>query len=204
MKKEFILLSLILGVIVIGGCTQKNENKILTKEEIESEGKKLEKINKAPNNATINASEYPKIIGIDSETGHTLKEIYFCMDICPNYANILLIYEEVLSEKECDKIGGKTLRTGIPDPYPGKFIGCSPLGEKVIDLIQANAVKQRHENTLMNIPGVQGVGLSQDSNGSAFIEVYTLFSAPEVLQAIPTELEGIPVKILETGPIKAL
>lgn len=75
---------------------------------------------------------------------------------------------------------------------------------EIIDLTQAQLVQERHVDTLMEIPGVVGVGLSQDSNGSAFIQVYILSLTPEVLQTVPAELEGIPVKTLEIGPIQAL
>jgi hypothetical protein len=61
-------------------------------------------------------------------------------------------------------------------------------------------VKARHEEALLQIPGVVGVGvgLSPDT-GEAVIQVYTAGPMPQTGQAIPPALEGIRVQVIEAG-----
>jgi hypothetical protein len=49
-----------------------------------------------------------------------------------------------------------------------------------------------------------GVGASQTDNTKAVIHVYVHRDTPAALKAqLPTEIEGVPVELVETGPIKA-
>ncbi len=118
-----LILEIVFVIILVAGCAQQNKDGILTIEDIKSELQNLEQVNQLPGK-DINPNDYPKIIGIDERNNKRLEETYFCMDICPDYANVLLIYEEVNSESECGIIGGETLFTG--EPAPGRFIGCKP------------------------------------------------------------------------------
>jgi hypothetical protein len=66
-------------------------------------------------------------------------------------------------------------------------------------------VKIRHEAQLMSVPGVIGVGIGQSEKlpGQAAIEVY-VNERPSAMRAqLPSSLEGIEVKIVETGEIHA-
>ncbi len=73
------------------------------------------------------------------------------------------------------------------------------------DLIaEAAAVKAQHENELFRISSeVVGTGVSLDEQGGAIIEVYLAKSPRDVLGALPGELDGIPVRIIETGRFEA-
>jgi hypothetical protein len=65
-------------------------------------------------------------------------------------------------------------------------------------------VEQRHEAELLNIPGVLGAGVGLSSErGTAAVRVYVEHDTPEVRVSIPSFLEGIPVLVVETGPIVA-
>lgn len=69
----------------------------------------------------------------------------------------------------------------------------------------ASHVKERHERALLRIPGVVGVGvgLSEIVPGRVVIQVYVERDTAEVRQAVPAQLNSIPVEIVETGPIVA-
>ena len=57
-------------------------------------------------------------------------------------------------------------------------------------------LKEKYEEYLLGVKGVTGVGL----NGS--IIVYVERATPEIKQIIPRQLEGVPVRIKETGVIR--
>jgi hypothetical protein len=72
--------------------------------------------------------------------------------------------------------------------------------------MQADSVAQvlaRHTERLMGVPGVIGTAESR-CGGRPCILVMVARRTPELERAIPAELEGIPVEIRETGPIRAL
>lgn len=66
-------------------------------------------------------------------------------------------------------------------------------------------VKEKHEEAILRIEGVVGigVGLSDKEPDQVVIEVYTKKPVHEMKHLIPETLEGIPVKIIETGEIVA-
>jgi hypothetical protein len=61
----------------------------------------------------------------------------------------------------------------------------------------------RHTERLMALPGVVGTaeGLC---GGRPCILVLVVRKTSELARAIPSKLEGVPVEIRETGPIRAL
>jgi hypothetical protein len=64
-------------------------------------------------------------------------------------------------------------------------------------------VLRRHTGRLMAIPGVTGIGESR-CGGVPCILVLVLRRTPEIERLLPSSLDGIPVEIRETGPIRAL
>jgi hypothetical protein len=66
-------------------------------------------------------------------------------------------------------------------------------------------VKERHEGRLLAIPGVVGVGVgaSEKAIGEAAIEVYVIQATESVQRALPQSLDGVEVKMVETGEIHA-
>lgn len=69
----------------------------------------------------------------------------------------------------------------------------------------AKHAKARHEQALMAIQGVVGVGVGvSDSNaGEAVVEVYVEHGAPRLRASIPAHVDSVPVKVVETGEITA-
>ena len=65
--------------------------------------------------------------------------------------------------------------------------------------------KERNERALLAIEGVVGVGVgvSETVAGEAVVEVYVEKATPAVRSAIPGHVDRVPVKVVETGEIKA-
>jgi hypothetical protein len=75
--------------------------------------------------------------------------------------------------------------------------------EKAIEAVRK--VKERHEESILDIDGVvgMGIGLSETVPGQFVIEVYTKNPTHRMRSLIPKTLESIPVKMIETGEIVA-
>ncbi len=67
----------------------------------------------------------------------------------------------------------------------------------------ASEVKARHEHDLLAIGGVVGTGVSRDEEGEPVIEVYVKRATVDARRPIPAQLEGIPVRVVVTGPVTA-
>jgi hypothetical protein len=66
------------------------------------------------------------------------------------------------------------------------------------------AVQARHEDTLLAVPGVVGVGVGAGKvPGEAAIHVLVVKATADLLKAIPLSLEGVDVLVVETGRIVA-
>ena len=86
-----------------------------------------------------------------------------------------------------------------PPPGKGKKTKSVPAGLEI-----ASEVKARHENRLFEIPGVVGTGVSLDDDGNPVIEVYVERAARATpARPIPKELDGVTVRVIETGPVRA-
>ena len=66
-------------------------------------------------------------------------------------------------------------------------------------------IKERHESRLLGIPGVvgMGVGLSDRVAGQPVIEIYVKQATDSLRRTLPASLDGVEVKIVETGEIFA-
>lgn len=99
----------------------------------------------------------------------------------------------------------------------GTGIGCAPPqqppirestspgqnSESMSDLSYVQEVKKKHDGQLMAIPGVVGTGISQDADGRHLIEVYVEILDDKVRQQVPGELDGVTVRIVQTGEFEA-
>jgi len=64
----------------------------------------------------------------------------------------------------------------------------------------AAAVRDRHEDALMSIPGAVGTGIGAgDQPGQTAIVLYVDKLTPQAQAAAPKEVEGTPVKLIESG-----
>ena len=60
------------------------------------------------------------------------------------------------------------------------------------------AVLERHKGELMAVPGVVGMAEGR-CNDEPCIKVYVKEKTPEIAAKVPSELEGFPVSVEETG-----
>jgi hypothetical protein len=66
------------------------------------------------------------------------------------------------------------------------------------------AVRDRHEDSLMSIPGAVGTGIGAgDHPGTTTIVLYVDKLTPQAQAAAPKEVEGTPVKLVESGEFVA-
>jgi hypothetical protein len=77
------------------------------------------------------------------------------------------------------------------------------LGVSTDAVKSAKSVRDRHEDELKGVPGVVGTGIGADETGHAEIQVYVEKLTPQAQAAIPAEVEGTPVKAIETGAFVA-
>jgi hypothetical protein len=64
-------------------------------------------------------------------------------------------------------------------------------------------VKEQHETELMNLEGVEGVGIGEEGDRPV-IKVYVSAKTKEIQQRIPRQLEGYPVLVEATGEFRTL
>ncbi len=84
----------------------------------------------------------------------------------------------------------------------------SPLQGLPLDspaIASANQVKSQHEQALLSISGVLGVGVgvSQKAHNQGVIHIYAEKATNELIKALPNQIEGIPIEVIETGEILA-
>ena len=65
-------------------------------------------------------------------------------------------------------------------------------------------IRKKYEKLWLQINGVVAVGTGKTSRGGLGIIVSVKKKEPHILQAIPNEVEKVPIEIQETGEIKAL
>jgi hypothetical protein len=99
--------------------------------------------------------------------------------------------------------GGGGPGGGGPGGGPGG--GGPPFGS--IDpagLAIASDVKARNSDAIFSLPDVVGHGLGFDDDGDAVIEIYVASKARrEAGRPLPTDIEGVSVRVVETGVIQA-
>jgi hypothetical protein len=73
------------------------------------------------------------------------------------------------------------------------------------EVTSATSVRDKHSTQLTSIPGAVGTGIGiGDEPGRAAIEVYVTKISPEAQAAAPATMDGVPVRLVETGEIFAL
>ena len=83
-------------------------------------------------------------------------------------------------------------------PQAVEQAGNATVSKELVD--SATAVRDRHEDELMKIPGAVGTAIGvSDTPGQPAIEVYIDKMTPEAQASAPKEVEGLPVKLIENG-----
>ena len=124
-KKKVYLLSLaiiillIVGVayfLFIEGLIPSNE---LTDKQVKAELERIAELNSNLEKENIDLSEPWRLFG--EYNGRELVEGYSCEN-CPEDIEYKLVYDNIISEEECEEIKGKTLYFS-----DNKFKGCEPV-----------------------------------------------------------------------------
>ena len=67
---------------------------------------------------------------------------------------------------------------------------------------EARAAKKRHSAALLQQPGVSGVGVERDSDGSYFIAIHVDQDDPQAGKDLPSQLDGCPTRLVRSGPFR--
>ncbi|HEX4947627.1 MAG TPA: hypothetical protein VFZ34_13235 [Blastocatellia bacterium] len=68
--------------------------------------------------------------------------------------------------------------------------------------MQIEDVQQRHEQQLMNIPGVTAIGIGEQ-NGQPVIVIMVSQRTEELMQKLPQQLDGYDVRVEVSGELTA-
>ncbi len=68
------------------------------------------------------------------------------------------------------------------------------------DYREVKQVKDRHQQELLSLPGVVGVGIGQDPEGQFCLTVH--LTSKIYMAALPEAIEGIKVQVLEVGEVR--
>ena len=121
------------------------------------------------------------------------------------YYGILTIanpLSEVLSALDVSMVGSCTASDAPDAAQPDVLAANVGLSKEVV--ASAAAVRDRHEDQLMSIPGAVGTAIgASDQPGQPEIEVYVEKLTPKVQASAPKEVEGIPVKLIQSGAFVA-
>jgi hypothetical protein len=72
------------------------------------------------------------------------------------------------------------------------------------EMTRLMAIQARHESEILKIPGVVGIGIGvMEAIDRLEFKIFVVELTPTIQQAIPSNLEGVPVKIVVSGEIVA-
>jgi hypothetical protein len=74
-------------------------------------------------------------------------------------------------------------------------------GQQGPDFHAAIAAQSRHQTAIMSQSGVEGIGVGLTENGKAAVVIMTANAA---VSGLPNSLDGVPVKVMPTGPFSAV
>ena len=69
---------------------------------------------------------------------------------------------------------------------------------------EVREVKRRHSARLLNQPGICGVGVEKDEAGQYILTLHIDANALEAGKQLPDQIEGCPVKVVQSGPFRKL
>jgi hypothetical protein len=91
----------------------------------------------------------------------------------------------------------------VSEPAPAD-VAAQDVGLTAEVVKSATAIRDQHEDSLMNIAGAIGTGIAaSDQPGQAAIAVYLDKLTPQAQATAPKEIQGVPVKLIESGEFDA-
>lgn len=70
-----------------------------------------------------------------------------------------------------------------------------------ISLEQAHQAKQELKHRLTRPPWLRGIGIGQDETGGHVIEVRVEADTPAIREAIPDNINGVPIRVTAVGGV---
>jgi hypothetical protein len=70
-------------------------------------------------------------------------------------------------------------------------------------LARLKDLQARHEDAVMAVPGVVGMGIGVAPDGSPRLEIYVKKKTPALMERLPRSLDGEAVQVVETGEVRA-
>jgi len=164
------------------------------------------KVAKFIHQIVINGPAPPNNFGGPGDSG----SLIVTQDACPQAVALLFAgsgnekqtianpISDVLSGLGVSMVGSCTPAAASDTAQPDVVAGNVGMSKEVV--ASAAAVRDRHEDQLMKIPGAVGtaIGMS-DQSGQPAIEVYVKKMTRQAQAAAPKEVEGVPVKLIENG-----
>jgi hypothetical protein len=86
----------------------------------------------------------------------------------------------------------------------GPAVAALPLRQDATEWDATRQVKERHVGWLMRLPSVVAVGLGHASETSDEVAIVVFLDGPRVPAGLPRTLDGVPVRVVESGPIRRL
>jgi hypothetical protein len=69
---------------------------------------------------------------------------------------------------------------------------------------EVRRIKRRHAPQLLSQPGVCGVGVEKDDRGEYVLVIHLDTNDPDARRRLPKQIEGYPVKFVQSGPFRKL
>jgi hypothetical protein len=173
-----------------------------------SDNVKKPKLAKFVNQILVTGSVATPQFGAAGDSG----SLIVTLDDCPQAVALLFAgsasgpiianpISQVLSSLDVSMVG--TCTEELSDPAAG-VSGAQSVGLSEEAAKSATAIRDRHEDALMGIPGAVGTAIgASDEPGQAAIEVYVEKLTPQAQAAAPSEVEGLPVNLVESGEFVA-
>jgi hypothetical protein len=76
--------------------------------------------------------------------------------------------------------------------------GCEPMAS----LEEVRELKRRHSARLLQVPGISGVGIEKDEAGDYVLVIHLDAATPEGIAEVPDRIEGVPVRVVRSGPFR--
>jgi hypothetical protein len=78
-----------------------------------------------------------------------------------------------------------------------------PAGAQSAEFRRLKSIQSRHEDEIMAIPGVVGIGIGRGAADGLAFKVLVAVRTPAIEAAVPDDIEGVPVDVEEIGEIVA-
>lgn len=153
-----------------------------------------------------------------SAGGDSGSVIYEDTGACPRAMGLLFAGTEDFTAANYMKRVMKDVKKMTPKG-PAELVGCDPVAAAAEGLrataetrrrerveLAAMRAQERNEDDILAVPGVvaMGIGRSSGKPDAVVFRVLVESSRPEIVEALPRAIEGVPVEVVVSGKLRAL